>query len=591
MPSPLREVLAGAKSARLGPLPRIQLPGDDAYLSPFIEDVADAIATRQAEGQVPQPNLYRRDTLPVYPVAEKRRLAEMPAEYFISWAERCVAPYKTRFDRNGDPFDVDRPMPKEIGRSCLSSHDFQMKLPPIHRTFPSPLPMIPDGGPLRLCLPGYDDTTGTFTFPSDFAPQKDYLCPADGMASSFGYYDDRMTLADAVHYLHGLFELMPFSDWSEPFAPAEDHPFHHPDHPDRSYRLSRSLGVQIMFMLSLFAGGCTPPEANRLAFFMNANLQRSAKTLLVKMGVIPVYGIFKAQSWQEEEAEMKKILDAETLAGTRYICFDNVRGVVQSPPLEGFITSAHWTGRVLGTSQMFEAENTAVLALTGNNMSLGPDMQERGLFINLYVETADRQERTNEIPVEREIDDVWLTRPAHRRQILSALWAIVRHWDAAGRPLATGKPRKGFGTWCRIIGGMVEFAGFGDALERPTDLENCGDTETEDIRDLVRYASDGARAVQKTFQEVVHLCWTQGLIPWCMHGREEWDADLNVTTLKLNDSCNSRFGTLLQRNCSGERGTVHVFKSPDGRSERRIRFYCKGKGRSRRYNFEEVSPR
>lgn len=589
---PLREVLAGLPAKRMGPLPKLQLPGDDSYLLPFIEDAADII--REAHQKRPDlvPHLYRRDTLPVFPIPERRRFKTMTPEYFASWAEHRFACYKVRHDRNGEPFDVCRPMPKDAARSILESHDFTMKLPAIERTYPTPVPVIPeDGGALRLCSPGYDDGSCTFVFPSDFKPDPDFEVAGSTMASGRGYYDDRMSLGDAVRYLHSLLGQFPFSDWSEPFTPGEDSPFFDPQHPERKIRLSRSLSVQIMYMLAIFAGACVPQKASRLGFLMNANIQRSGKTLLAKIPIYCIYGTFKPQSWRDEEENMLKILDAETLAGSNYICFDNVRGVVASQPLEGFMTTPGWTGRILGKSEMFEAENNAVIILTGNRTSLGADMQERVLIVDLYVETADRQERDVEIAPEDEIDDVWLSSLANRRKILSALWAIVRHWDAAGRPLATGKPRKGFGTWCRIIGGMAEFAGFGDPLERPKNLEGCGDLEEDDIRTMIQKAlPDGIRGREFSFAEIVDLCWQQGLFPWLMHGKEEYMEDLSRVTLKLNDSCNSKFGTLLQRNCSGERGSIHVFKSPDGRSERRIRFHCKGKGRSRRFHFDEAKP-
>jgi hypothetical protein len=124
----------------------------------------------------------------------------------------------------------------------------------------------------------------------------------------------------------------------------------------------------------------------------------------------------------------------------------------------------------------------AFVLLTGNNCNIGTDMQERLLMCDLYVEDADRQERDTDIPKEHILDDVWLSRPENRRDILSALWTIVRHWDAAGRPQATGRPRRGFDEWCYIFGGMVEFAGFGDALATP-ELENCGDSEGTDFAD------------------------------------------------------------------------------------------------------------
>lgn len=590
-PSPLREVLAGQLAAKMGPLPKVQLPGDDSYNLPFIEDIASIIAESHIKRPDISPQLYRRDILPVYPVPGKRRFEPMTKEYFASWAERHIATYKTRHDRDGNPFDVCKPMTRDNAALCLASYDFAMHLPSIERTYPTPVPVIPEhGGPLRLASPGYDRDTGTFVFGADFEVDPSFIVPGDTLPSGRGYYDDRMTLNQAVRHLHQLFSQFPFSDWTDPFIPGEDSPFYDPDHPDKKIRLSRSLAVQIMAMLAVFAGGCVPQKASRLGFLMNANLQRSGKTLLVKMAVSPVYGGFKAQSWRKEEENMLKILDAETLAGSNYICFDNVRDVVASPPLEGFMTSPGWTGRILGMSKMFDTENNVVLYLTGNNTSLGADMQERLLIVDLYVETADRQDREVEIKPEDEIDDVWLSRPENRRLILSSLWAIVRHWDAAGRPLATGKPRKGFGTWCRILGGMVEFAGFGDALERPKNLDGCGDSESEDIRSLIQHACEGIRARHMTFAEITDLAWQHGLFPWLMHGKEDFDQDLGRVTLKLNESCNSKFGLLLKRNCSGERGTVHVFKSADHRSERRIRFYLKGKGRARRYNFEETNP-
>lgn len=100
-------------------------------------------------------------------------------------------------------------------------------------------------------------------------------------------------------------------------------------------------------------------------------------------------------------------------------------------------------------------------------------------FCDLYVETADRQDRGTELDPELEIDDVWLARPANRRKI-------------------------------------------------------------------------------------------------------------SKITLKLNDATNSRLSLLLQRNCSGERGEIHVFRTPEGKP-RHVRFVCSGKGRSRRYHFKEVS--
>lgn len=587
---PLREVLAGPHAAAHGPLPKLQLPGDDSYLSPFIETAADIIAEAHSLRPDTAPLLFRRSIVPIIPVPGDNRFIPMKAEYFVSWAERHFRTYKIRYDASGDPHDVLRPMTKENGRSMLESLDFTMAMPPIKRTFPIPVPLIPeDGGPMKLCPPGYEPDSGSFVFDADFPHLPEMLNPADGLAGSDGYYDDRMTLRDGVTGLHRIFHRMPFSDWSEPQPVTEDSPFYDPENPHATHRFSRSLAVQIMSMLAMFAGGCVPPQASRLGFAVNANIQRSGKTLCVKIAVGAVFGSCKLQSWRENDEDMIKILDAETLAASSYLVFDNIRSLIASGPLEGFMTTPVWTGRILGQSEMFKAENNAVMFFTANNASLGTDMQERTLIVDLYVETADRQNRGEEIPRADRLDDVWLSKPENRRHILSCLWAIVRHWEAARRPRATGLARRGFEEWCETIGGMVEFAGFGDPLEKPTDLENCGDSETEDIRALVEYVSDGVRHAELTFQGIVHICWERGLIPWCMHGNEDYMEDMGKVSLRLNSASISRFGILLQRNCSGQRGSVHAFRTADGKF-RHVRFRCQGKGRSRRFHFEEITP-
>ena len=336
-------------------------------------------------------------------------------------------------------------------------------------------------------------------------------------------------------------------------------------------------------MLALFAGGCVPSSSSRLGFVMNASSQRSGKTLLAKIMASPVHGKFRGMAWRDNEDDMIKILDSETLAASPYICFDNIRSVIKSAPLEGYMTTPMHTGRILGRSEMFTAENNAVLLLTGNNLHVDTDMTHRTLIIDLYVEESDIQSRK----VENPINDHWLGKLENRRRILSALWAIVRHWDAAGRPLATGNVRNGFEDWCSIIGGMVEFAGFGDMLAKAV-LENAGDDEDNDINALVTHLAASSNT-EFTFQEIVHCAWENGLFPWCMHGREEsmtlkegWSSTIS---LKLDGKNNSRFGYILARHTKGERGGIFTIRMPD-RSLVKHKFLSKGKGRHKRFHLK-----
>jgi hypothetical protein len=577
--TPILLKLSGPASVRYGTLPKIPLPGDNELQKSF--NIAAATALHGS-------GLYRRDILPVIPI--ENRLIEMSPAQFITWATDYFIPYKIKLDRQGLPFEVVHDMSQQHATVCLSDNAFILELPAIHRMHPAPVPLINDANSLVLATPGYDPSSGTYVFEGPLQPQ-----PPDpsrplitGPIDSGGYYDDSMTLGEAFWTLQDVHASFPFADWSEEaITPQPGDTLHAYDSvtgDHRSYNHSRSLAVHIGAMLSVFAAGCVPSVAQRMGFVYDANMRRSGKTLLAKIVVAAVHGMFKSQPWREEEESLIKILDSEIIAGSPYICFDNVRGLIESPALESLLTSPIWTGRHLGRSEMFTAENNMVLLITGNNVTLNPDLMERTLWVELFCEDADPQARIDPAFI---LDDVWLSNIDNRRRILSALWSIVRHWDYAGRPLASGKPRRGFETWGRIIGGMVEFAGFGDMLAHAK-LENAGDTENDDINALVRHLWDNGAGAHRdfTYQEIVHTCWQEGLFPWNMQGKEETyplrDGLPHIITLRLSDTCNSRMGLLLKRH-TPERGSVHAFRPTPGAEIVRARFSAKGKGRHKRF--------
>ena len=56
-----------------------------------------------------------------------------------------------------------------------------------------------------------------------------------------------------------------------------------------------------------------PKGSNRMGFIYNANSQRTGKTLLAKLAIMPVCGQFKAQPWKTKEEELNKILDSQII--------------------------------------------------------------------------------------------------------------------------------------------------------------------------------------------------------------------------------------------------------------------------------------
>ena len=345
------------------------------------------------------------------------------------------------------------------------------------------------------------------------------------------YYE--WTLQESTDYLRWILREFPFADWKE--VPSLDGT-------GAPMRQSRSQAVQVAAMLSLFCMGIIPKGSNRMGFIFNANTQRSGKTLLAKLAIMTFTGIFKAQAWKANEEEISKVLDSEMLAGSMYVCFDNVRGYMSSQTLEGLMTSPQWTGRVLGRTQMFTADNRMNLFVTGNDCILSPDLSHRCLMCDIFVEQGDVQERQ----VENLIDEPWLMDKENRRNILSALWGIMRAWGEVGRPSATMfgfKPRLGFEKWGETIGGIVGFAGFGNPLEK-VQLEQAGDSEERNIRKLIDRMRDlalGENRGEFNFQSIVDICLDDGLFDYMLDGIETQGG------YKLKSSSSSKFGLTLGR--------------------------------------------
>lgn len=562
----LTEILAGALSSKIGALPKVESPGENTPLLLFVRTLLPLIKDEP---------IYRRDNVVVLPDDEGARVAICKPSTFRSWVDRYIAPYRLKKDKEtGITRTVVKTITREVAEGVLDSADFWPHLRKIMAVNPVARPSIAElGAPLILQGPGYDATTQTLTF-----------------KSAINSYDEKQTLREATNFIRELLVEYPFSDWVVPTVEECAAEILLP-----GYFQSRSQAVQVAAMLSQFAINCVPRDSLRMAFVFNANAQRSGKSLLCKMAVVPVNGKMASQSYTSKDEDLRKVIDAEMIRASNYITFDNVKTKVQSQVIEALMTAPTWTGRVLGKSEMFDATNTASLYFTGNQIKLSSDVSNRCLFVDLFVAQANVQERTVESP----IDDSWLMKKENRIAILTALWTIVREWDKAGRPKPKTKPRLGFEHWCNVIGGMVEFAGFGDCLAEPV-LEDAGDNESMEINTFVYHLTkpevwaESAHAhklgksdvvdekdmpprLEYTFQELANYAVNENLFSWIIEGKETKDLDDKVE-IELNHDAVSKFGLLLHRYAPTKE--ARTFRLTLTKS---VRFSCTGKSRARRF--------
>lgn len=530
------------------PKPRLKLPGDNIYVGGFAKAFWTLIRQR---------GVFRRDVHTVLINEEARRLDFVEPDMLVIFADDHVEFFKTRAIKNGDAVEyreVGRSMTPAIGKSCLA----QVKVMPgllceVEKVNFAPMPTRREDGRLDLLQPGYDVASKTFTFDCGFT------------------LDETMTLAEARAHVDEILKEFPFGDGM--------------DDPERS------RAVQVACMLTLFAGGILPRGASRPIFIFNANAPRSGKSLLAKMALMTVFGTASSASWSENKEEFRKALETAANTAVPYIFYDNVRMHMANADLERFVTSPDVTCRVMGkNTEQITVPNVATVLITANQATTSPDISERALFVNLFVTEADAQERRIESPM----DEVVLSNPERRRKMLSALWAMIRHWQSLPpeqqRPHDAAR-RVGFEEWSAVVGGIVRAAGFACPLSRPK-IAGMGDNRGQQMESLVKvlwtckvddeedvpmWDRKPGQGRAFTFQRLCTVCSENGLF-------DEYVPDEG----DMKPSERSKFGKFLKKYLGS--GRTFAVKLGESREDMRLVLRQNGEeGRAKRFIVEPVA--
>lgn len=462
-------------------------------------------------------------------------LVDMTPERMRTYVEKLAITYKMKSVGEGEYKKVAETMGVEVARGTLAADVFVDQQRVVDRVNHVRMPVKRKDGRFELLPEGYDRESRIYTLPH--GPK----------------VDETMDLERAKKIIEDVLCEFPWGDWDEA-------------------KQSRSRAVIIAFMLAMFGLGLQSLHASRLNLVVVSNSPRSGKSLLVRVILTPLFGKARGRAKPDRE-EMRKVLDACAQAASPYLFLDNLKGNLDDANLEAFMTSSVWSGRVMGSQREFSAPRTAVVFITGNNLSLSTDLAGRTLMSELYVEESDPQARG----VQRVIDDEWLERPEVRSDLLSSLWAVVRHWDAQGRP-AGARVVRGYEEWSRMFGGMVACAGWGNALAAPK-VEHAGDTEWADMQALVtELVHDMKEAKDKDFEfaELIDCCRNTECFVWLIDGKEGKDKD-GASWFEPSAKCRSTMGKLWSGKYGGRVFVV------DGQ---RVRFGVRGKNRTRKYHVE-----
>ena len=455
--------------------------------------------------------LYRRGSMPVTIDPETGDVEAMETARFQSYIEGHLVTFVWKGSLR-EP----QTMSLRESQACLRSDALVRPLRKLRRVNFVRLPVMRSDGQIELLPKGWDPSSSIFTMPNCIE------------------FDPGWDLERARLFLEDFLGEFPFED-------------------------SRARAAHILAMVAVFGADLLPAGAKPLNFAYRANATRAGKNLLVATALAAPYGRARIQPIPEDASEFRKILDTEALNGSRYVVFDEVTGRIVSRQLNSFLTASIWTGRVLGGQKSFSVPQEAIAFLIGNNIDLSGDLAGRCVLVDLYVAEADPQERA----IRRIIDQQYLSRKNVRADILAALFALVRYWDSSLRPSGSAVFR-GFETFCRIFGGIVEAAGYECPL-RSTAVET--DPDLGDMTAVVEHLAAGiVSRAEFHFDQVVDACRALNSFEWLAAPGE------------LKASARSILGKIF----SGRFGGC-IFRLSDGR---RVRWGRRGENRQRRYVVE-----
>lgn len=520
-------------------LPNIVLPGEGRRITDFAREASSACRLN---------GVYRRDNQPVIVNRETGGIEPLsPAKFCTELEEVAVTSVEKSMRLNGETFTIKKPktMTKAMAEITLCADPFVYGLRKLERVNMVRQPVMRKDGRIDLLPKGYDEESGIMTMGNEVeVTKREELACLDEEGR-------KAALRAASGVVRSALKEFPFVD-------------------------ELDLAIQVASMVSFYGALLLPVNANRLNFEFKANKHRSGKTLLIKLSIVPVMGRAIVQAFPRDENRLRDLLASATLGAKSYLILDDVKGFLSSETLNAFLTASWWGDRKMHTQTLFEAKRQSIVFLSGHELTLSPDLAGRFLECRLHVETAD----STEARVKQPIDDEYLGQGWVRSELLSALHTLIVLWDLAGRPKGKTQ-RPGFEEWCKIYGGIVEHAGFGDPCQKRADDEGS-DPEYDDMMALVKDLLEGFKDEEKlkefTFAHLIERCVELRCFTWAIDGQWKHDKDAGERWFQISKRCESKMGHLF----GGKYGDTTWSVSGD----KQVRFGRQGKNRQRRYTLQ-----
>ena len=212
--------------------------------------------------------------------------------------------------------------------------------------------------------------------------------------------------------------------------------------------------------------------------YIDANTRGSGKSLLATITAIIATGRqVPMTSLPDIEEEREKRITALVMEGVAFVIFDNVEGIIGGQSLNIILTSASWTGRILGLSRSTgELQLRTTFLATGNNCDFARDTPRRTIHVRLLSPLEHPEERSDFVHPYL-IEWVYSQRP----KLAAACLIILRAYRAAGSPDMHLGAMGGYTDWHRVVRSAVVWVGLADPVATQNHLTAVADRSTAEL--------------------------------------------------------------------------------------------------------------
>lgn len=182
---------------------------------------------------------------------------------------------------------------------------------------------------------------------------------------------------------------------------------------------------------------------------------------------------------------LEETFSTALIRGHNFISIDNVRGAIDSPALESFMTEDSFQARAPHQATVEIDPRRVIVQLTSNRADITSDLANRCSCVRILKQPAGY--RFRDYPEGDVLDHVRARQP----QYLGAIFAVVRTWHAAGKA-KTDETRHDFRPWARTLDWIVQ-----NLLDAGPLLDGHRDTQVRMSTPGLNWLRDVALAVRR----------------------------------------------------------------------------------------------